>query len=121
AFGLTEPEHGSDATHMETVAVRETHGGAPGWRVDGEKMWTTGMHVATHCMVFARTSGRAGDADGISCILVPSDAPGVKIEEYLWTFNMPTDHPRVSFADVWVPEDALFGAEGGGLTLAVHF
>jgi len=121
AFGLTEPEHGSDATHMETVAVRETRGGAPGWRVDGEKMWTTGMHVATHCMVFARTSGRAGDADGISCILVPSDAPGVKIEEYLWTFNMPTDHPRVSFTDVWVPEDALFGAEGGGLTLAVHF
>ncbi len=121
AFGLTEPDHGSDATHMETVAVRETRDGVSGWRIDGEKMWTTGMHVATHAMVFARTSGKAGDGDGISCFVVPAEAPGVKIEEYLWTFNMPTDHPRVSFTNVWVPDDALFGSEGGGLTLAVHF
>ncbi len=121
AFGLTEPEHGSDATHMETRAVPETQGGVPGWRIDGEKMWTTGMHVATHCAVFARTSGKDGDAAGISCFLVPSDAPGVRIEEYLWTFNMPTDHPRVSFRGVWVPESALFGPLGGGLALAQHF
>ena len=117
AFGLTEPEHGSDATFMETRAVRD--GGH--WVVTGEKMWTTGMHTASHVMVFARTSGDDGDAAGISCILVPADAPGVKVEEYLWTFNMPTDHPRVSFTDVRVPADALFGPEGGGLALAQHF
>ncbi len=120
-FGLTEPEHGSDATHMDTTAVRETRDGVEGWRIHGEKMWTTGMHVATHVMVFARTSGEAGDAKGISCFLVPAEAPGVKVEEYLWTFNMPTDHPRVSFTDVWVPDDALFGPMGGGLELAQHF
>lgn len=120
-FGLTEPEHGSDATHMDTTAVRETRYGVEGWRIHGEKMWTTGMHVATHVMVFARTSGEAGDAKGISCFLVPAEAPGVKVEEYLWTFNMPTDHPRVSFTDVWVPDDALFGPLGGGLELAQHF
>ena len=120
-FGLTEPGHGSDATHMETRAVPETRGGAPGWRIDGEKMWTTGMHVATHCALFARTSGEDGDAAGISCFLVPADAPGVRIEEYLWTFNMPTDHPRVSFTGVWVPDSALFGPLGGGLALAQHF
>ena len=39
----------------------------------------------------------------------------MKIEEYLWTFNMPTDHPRVSFTDVWVPDDAIWGGEGRGL------
>jgi acyl-CoA dehydrogenase len=49
------------------------------------------------------TSGEDGDARGITAFLVPAHAPGVKIEEYLWTFNMPTDHPRVSFTDVWVP------------------
>src|SRR5436190_668882 len=48
AFGLTEPEHGSDATHMETRAVAEDRDGRKGWRIDGEKMWTTGMHIATH-------------------------------------------------------------------------
>src|SRR3546814_7976116 len=41
AFGLTEPDHGSDATHMETRAVRETRDGVDGWRIDGRKMWIT--------------------------------------------------------------------------------
>ena len=120
-FGLTEPDHGSDATHMETVAKRETRDGVDGWLINGEKMWTTGMHVATHMMCFARTSGKDGDARGISCLLVPADDPGVKIEEYLWTFNMPTDHPRVSLTNIWVPESALFGPAEGGLALAQHF
>jgi len=121
AFGLTEPEHGSDATHMDTVAVRQTRDGKPGWLINGEKMWTTGMHVATHCMTFARTSGQAGDAKGITCFLVHRDTPGFKIEEYLWTFNMPTDHPRVSFTDVWVPEDAYWGEVDSGLAIAQSF
>jgi len=120
-FGLTEPEHGSDATHMDTRAVRETRNGVAGWRIDGAKMWTTGMHKATHCALFARTSGKNGDAKGITCFLVPADTPGIKIEEYMWTFNMPTDHPRVSFTDVWVPEDTQFGPLEGGLALAQSF
>ncbi|KPF90494.1 acyl-CoA dehydrogenase [Rhodopseudomonas sp. AAP120] len=120
-FGLTEPDHGSDATHMETRAEPATRDGKKGWVINGEKMWTTGMHVATHCALFARTSGKDGDARGITCFLVPADAPGVKVEEYLWTFNMPTDHPRVSFKDVFVTEEALFGEVGRGLSLAQCF
>jgi acyl-CoA dehydrogenase len=120
-FGLTEPEHGSDATHMETTAVAETRDGVAGWRINGEKMWTTGMHTATHCLLFARSSGQAGDAKGITAFIVPAKAPGVKVEEYLWTFNMPTDHPRVSFADVWIAADAVLGPLGGGLAVAQHF
>ncbi|GGC92027.1 acyl-CoA dehydrogenase family protein [Chelatococcus reniformis] len=120
-FGLTEPHHGSDATHMETRAVRQSRDGKPGWLINGQKMWTTGMHVATHCALFARTSGNDGDGRGISCFLVPTSTPGVKVEEYLWTFNMPTDHPRVSFTDVWVPDEAQFGPPELGLALAQSF
>ena len=120
-FGLTEPNHGSDATHMETRGVRQKRDGVDGWLLNGEKMWTTGMHVASHCALFARTSGNDGDARGITCFLVPASDPGVKIEEYLWTFNMPTDHPRVSFTNVWVPDSAIFGQEGLGLAVAQHF
>lgn len=120
-FGLTEEAHGSDATHMETVAVPETRDGVPGYLINGEKMWTTGLHVATHVMTFCRTSGKAGDATGISCLLVPVDAPGFEIGEYMWTFNMPTDHPKCSFTNVWVPETALFGPLDRGLALAQHF
>jgi alkylation response protein AidB-like acyl-CoA dehydrogenase len=39
----------------------------------------------------------------------------------MWTFNMPTDHPRLSFTNVWVPESAMLGEEGRGLALAQSF
>jgi alkylation response protein AidB-like acyl-CoA dehydrogenase len=120
-FGLTEPYHGSDATSMETRGVPEARNGVPGFRLDGEKMWTSGMHHATHCALFARTSGKDGDARGITCFLVPASNPGVKVVEYMWTFNMPTDHPRVSFTNVWVPESAILGERDAGLALAQSF
>jgi alkylation response protein AidB-like acyl-CoA dehydrogenase len=120
-FGLTEPNHGSDATHMETRAIAEERDGVGGFRIDGEKMWITGMHVATHCMLFARTGGADGDARGITCFIVPANDPGIRIEEYLWTFNMPTDHPRLTITNVWVPESAVFGPFDWGLALAQHF
>lgn len=121
AFGLTEPQHGSDATHMETRAVREVRDGIEGWRINGEKIWTTGMHIATHCATFCRTSGKGGDAQGITCLLVPAGTPGFTVEEYLWTFNMPTDHPRVAFRDVWVPDSARLGDAEKGLAVAQSF
>jgi len=121
AFGLTEPDHGSDATWMETRGIRHVNNGVDGWLISGEKMWNTGLHVANYDMVFARTGGEDGDAMGITCFLVPTDAEGFKIEEYLWTFNMPTDHPRISLKNVWVPDTAILGKEGEGLALAQHF
>src|SRR5258708_24076986 len=109
AFGLTEPEHGSDATHMETRAVQATRDGVSGWVINGEKMWTTGMHVATHCALFARTSGNDGDARGITCLLVPAKSAGGKAVAYMWTFNMPPHHPLLRFNGVFVSQDALIG------------
>lgn len=117
AFGITEPDHGSDATHMETTAVRE----GDSWRINGEKTWNTGIHKAAYDMVMARTSGSAGDGHGITAFLVPTDAEGFKVEEFLWTFNMPTDHAHVSFKDVIVGDSAVFGGEGRGLQVVQHF
>ena len=117
SFGLTEPNHGSDATWMETRAVKD----GKGWRINGAKMWNTGVHIATHDLIFARTSGKDGDARGITCFITPINTPGFKVEEYLWTFNMPTDHPRISLTDVWVPDEAIFGDPEDGLALAQHF
>ncbi|CAA0094543.1 Caffeyl-CoA reductase-Etf complex subunit CarC [Halioglobus japonicus] len=116
-FGITEPEHGSDATYMETNAVRD----GDDWVINGEKTWNTGVHIAQADMVMARTSGKPGEALGITAFLVPMKAAGVKVEEYLWTFNMPSDHARVSFTDVRVPDSAIFGEEGKGLMVIQHF
>ncbi|BAD59201.1 acyl-CoA dehydrogenase family protein [Nocardia farcinica] len=117
AFGITEPEHGSDATHMETTAVRD----GDHWIINGTKTWNTGVHIADADLIFARTSGQAGDGRGITAFLVPTDAPGFTVEEYLWTFNMPTDHARISLTDVRVPDAAIFGGEGRGLAVVQHF
>ena len=117
AFGITEPDHGSDATHMETTAVRD----GDGWRINGAKTWNTGIHKAQYDMVMARTSGKAGDGDGITAFLTPMNSDGLKIEEFLWTFNMPTDHGTVSFKDVYVDDGAIFGGEGTGLQIVQHF
>ena len=117
AFGITEPEHGSDATHMETSAVRD----GDGWVINGEKTWNTGIHRAHSDMILARTSGGPGDGHGITAFLTPMDTDGLVIEEYLWTFNMPTDHGRVSLTDVRLPDSAILGEEGRGLQIAQHF
>ena len=117
AFGITEPEHGSDATHMDTHAERD----GDEWVINGAKTWNTGIHKAKYDLIMARTAGKAGDGDGITAFITPTDAEGFKIEEMLWTFNMPTDHGRVSLTDVRVPHDTIFGGEGRGLQVVQHF
>lgn len=116
-FGLTEPLHGSDATFMETTAVKQ--GGD--WVINGMKRFNTGMHTATVDLVFARTSGKDGDARGISAFLVPVKSSGFKIEHMWWTFNMPSDHAEVSLTNVTVPNSTMLGEEGRGLDVAQTF
>jgi alkylation response protein AidB-like acyl-CoA dehydrogenase len=116
-FGLTEPLHGSDATWMETTAVRD----GDEWVINGEKYWNTGLHHATHDYVFARTSGDPGDGGGITCFIVPTDTAGFSVEEFMWTFNMPTDHAHVRLTDVRVSDADILGSEGRGLQTAQLF
>ncbi|HVV36603.1 MAG TPA: acyl-CoA dehydrogenase family protein [Acidimicrobiales bacterium] len=117
AFGITEPNHGSDATWMETTAVRD----GDEWIINGEKTWNTGIHRAQYDMIMARTSGQPGDGEGITAFLVPTNAPGFEVLEYLWTFNMPTDHGHIRLTDVRVPHSAIFGGEGRGLGVTQLF
>lgn len=116
-FGLTEPGHGSDATWLETKAVRD----GDDWVINGKKRFNSGMHNATHDLIFARTSGDEGKAQGISCFVVPANAEGFSVDFMWWTFNMPTDHAEVTLTDVRVPPSAILGEEGDGLALANTF
>jgi alkylation response protein AidB-like acyl-CoA dehydrogenase len=84
-FGLTEPDHGSSVLDMQTKA-REGTGpnGEKGWIITGRKKWQTGMHHATHCLIFARTAAEDGNSHGISCFIVDPKSQGFKIESYQW-------------------------------------
>ncbi len=117
AFGLTEPDHGSDATWLETRA--ELVGDE--WVINGTKRWNTGVHRATHDLIFARTSGADGSAVGITAFLVPTDTPGFEVPYYWWTFNMPSDHGEVVLTDVRVPADAVLGEIDHGLEVGQTF
>ena len=116
-FGLTEPDHGSDATWLETSAVRDGNE----WVINGAKRFNSGLHSATHDFVFARTSGEPGHAEGITCFIVPTDTPGFSVDFMWWTFNMPSDHAEVTLENVRVGDDAILGEEGRGLAPANTF
>ena len=116
-FGLTEPSHGSDATWLETTAVKD----GDDWILNGSKRFNTGLHSATHDMIFARTSGKPGQAKGITAFLVPTNSAGFSVDFMWWTFNMPSDHAEISLHDVRVPSSSILGQEGSGLELANTF
>ena len=117
SFGITELGHGSDATWMDTNAYRD----GDEWVINGNKTWNTGLHNATHDVIFARTSGKPGEGTGITAFIVPTDTPGFEIVEFLWTFNMPTDHATIKLTNVRVNDSTIFGAEGRGLQVVQSF
>ena len=117
SFALTEPDHGSDATWLETTAQRE----GDHWVINGNKRWNSQVSRAHGNLVFARTSGKPGEARGITAFIVPTDTPGHNILYHHWTFNMPTDHAEVELRGVRVPDGAILHKEGEGLMVAQRF
>ena len=95
--------------------------GSPGYSISGNKKWQTGAHSATHFLIFARTSGEPGSPWGITAFIVPRDTPGVTIESYEYTLNMPTDHATMRLQDVRVYPSTVLGPLGNGLAIAQTF
>jgi acyl-CoA dehydrogenase len=117
SFALTEPGHGSDATWLETTARRD----GDHWVINGMKRWNSQVARAHGNLVFARSSGKPGDAEGITAFVVPTDASGHNVLYNHWTFNMPSDHAEVELKDVRVPDSAILHKEGQGLMVAQRF
>lgn len=113
-FGLTEPGTGSDAGNLETRAERE----ADGWRISGRKMFITNGTWAGLALVFARTGGPG--PRGVSCFLVPTDAPGFHASEIRGKLGLRAqDTAELALDGVRVPMDALLGAENEGFAVAM--
>lgn len=118
AFGLTEPDHGSDATWLETTAYQD----GDEWVINGKKRFNTGLDNATHDMIFARTAGKQGEANGITCFVVPTNTPGFNVDFMWWTFNMPSEHAELTLDNVRVSgPDCILGGLDKGLEMANMF
>jgi butyryl-CoA dehydrogenase len=115
AFGLTEPEAGSDPASLKTTARRE----ADAWVLDGEKTWITNAGLARFYVVFARTDPAAGKR-GISAFVVPGDAPGFTVGEPEHKLGLRASRTApIYFTACRVPADHLLGGEGEGLKIAM--
>ena len=115
AWGLTEPEAGSDAGGTRTTAVRD----GDEWVLNGSKNFITHASVGSAAVVMARTSKEAGH-HGISAFFVPFDRPGVgpgKKEDKLGMRC--SDTSSLVLEDCRVPADHLLGAEGDGFVQAM--
>lgn len=76
SLGYTEPDCGSDAAAITTRATRD----GDEWSLNGQKMFSTGAHLARYVMITARTDPAAAKHRGITMFLVPTDLPGVEIQ-----------------------------------------
>ena len=110
ALGYTEPEAGTDLANLSTRAVA----GNDGYRINGQKLYTTRAHRSSYCWLAARTNPDAKKHAGISLFIVDLAAPGVHIQR-LEAFN--GESTNITFYDdVLVPEADRVGAENEGWT-----
>ena len=107
AVGYSEPDAGSDAASMKLKATKD----GDGWRLNGQKVWTTSAHFAEWYWLGART-----DPDdkhgGITLFLVPLDQPGITIKG-MWTMGDERTN-EVFIDDVFVHDDYVVGEVGKG-------
>jgi alkylation response protein AidB-like acyl-CoA dehydrogenase len=107
---MSEPGSGSDLASVRTRAERT----AAGWRVNGQKIWTTNAMHGDYMIALVRTSGSSDDRQrGLSQLIIDLKAPGVTIRPIV-DLTGDAHFAEVFFEDVELPADALVGSEGEG-------
>ncbi len=110
---FSEPEAGSDAAGIKTRAVK-TEGG---WVINGQKVWTSGAHIARYGLATIRTKPDAPKHEGITMMVIDMHAPGVTVRPLkMATGN--SDFNEVFFDDVFIPDDGVVGEVDRGWTVA---
>ncbi len=108
-IGLSEPSSGSDLASVRTSARRE----GEGWVLNGQKVWTTGAHVAHFMIALVRTEPGSERQRGLSQFLVPMDTPGISVKPII-DLTGAHEFNEVFFENVGLSPDALLGTEGDG-------
>ena len=110
---FSEPDAGSDAAGIKTRGTRVEGG----WLVNGQKVWTSGAHIAKRGFATVRTDPDVPKHSGITTMVIDMEADGVEVRP----LKMPTGNSEfneVFFSDVFVPDDDVVGPVDGGWTVA---
>ena len=110
---FSEPQAGSDAAGIKTRGTRVEGG----WQVNGQKVWTSGAHLAGKGFATVRTDPDAPKHQGITMMIIDMHAPGVEVRPLKQTSGA-SDFNEVFFNDVFVPDEDVIGPVNGGWTVA---
>ena len=112
AFAITEPDAGSNTHKIKTTARHD----GDGWRITGQKYWTSGVDEAEALLVVARDAEVGPDGRStLSLFVVETDAPGLELQPIDSALQLPEKQFTTFFDDVPVRPDGLIGEEGRGL------
>jgi alkylation response protein AidB-like acyl-CoA dehydrogenase len=106
--GFSEPDAGSDLAALATKATPD----GDGWRITGQKIWTSYAGMAQWCVLAARV-GTGERHEGITMFLVPMDSAGITVRP-IRSMLGPHHLNEVFFDDVWADAGAVLGAVGDG-------
>ena len=112
--GFSEPDTGSNLAALTCRAVRAVDG----WRVTGQKVWTSLSQYARRCVLLTRTGTVESAHKGITALFVDMDTPGITIRP-IQTMDGEREFSEVFFDDVPVPFDRTLGEEGQGWAFAM--
>ena len=107
--GYSEPDAGSDLLALKTEARRD----GDHYVIRGHKIWSSHAGIATHGLVFCRTSREARRSQGFTMFVVPNGTPGMDIRP-ITSLTGGVYHYEVFLDDVRVPADLMLGPEGHG-------
>lgn len=110
---FSEPEAGSDLASLRTRATKVDGG----WRVQGQKIWTSRAQLAAHAILLARTGGGPRHK-GITYFLLPMDSAGVTVRPLAHMLGE-AEFNEVFLDDVFVPDDLVVGEVDGGWRVAM--
>lgn len=109
-IGMSEPQSGSDLVSVRTRAVKHDNG----WKLNGQKLWTTNAHRSHYMIALVRTSGTTTDRQqGLSQFIVDLSLPGIRVRS-IEDLTGDAHFNEVFFDDVVLSDDALIGTEGAG-------
>ncbi len=112
--GFSEPESGSDLASLKTRAVKENGG----WRVTGQKVWTTLGHVAKWCMLVARTDTDVPKHKGLTYFICDMEQAEIEVRP-LVQITGEAEFNEVFFNNAYVPDENVMGGVGNGWMVAI--